>query len=133
MDEKRSPDPGAFRPERYLSDDLTAGDSAALSDPTKRDHFSFGAGRRICQGMHLAERSLFLGISRLLWCFDIRKATGPDGKVIDIEPHRFSEGIIMTLAPFECDIRPRGPERAEKIRSEWREAKATFARMNLST
>jgi hypothetical protein len=41
---------------------------AALAD------FFFGcsASRRICPGMHVAERELWLAISRLLWAFDIR-------------------------------------------------------------
>jgi hypothetical protein len=34
-------------------------------DASKRNTFTFGAGRRIYAGMHVAERSLFLGISSL--------------------------------------------------------------------
>ena len=62
-----------------------------------RDHWAFGAGyvqkfsplllagvyvrvfipncarsRRICPGIHVAERELWLAISRLLWAYDIR-------------------------------------------------------------
>ena len=56
-----------------------------------RDHWTFGAGyvhktkqksvpladvccrsRRICPGIHVAERELWLAISRLLWAYDIR-------------------------------------------------------------
>jgi hypothetical protein len=41
-----------------------------------RDHFAFGAGRRICPGYHVAERSFFIGFSRLLWAFDIQPKPG---------------------------------------------------------
>jgi len=35
----------------------------------ERDHWTFGAGRRICPGLHAAERELWLAISRLLWAY----------------------------------------------------------------
>lgn len=51
-------------------------ESINLSDPTMRDHFAFGGGRRICPGYHVAERSFFIGFSRLLWAFDIKPKPG---------------------------------------------------------
>ncbi|KAH8742573.1 cytochrome P450, partial [Diaporthe sp. PMI_573] len=67
----RHSDPEVFDPTRYEDDALTSQQSANLPDPTKRDHFSFGAGRRICPGLHVAERSLGVAIMRILWAFDI--------------------------------------------------------------
>ncbi|KAI0318335.1 cytochrome P450 [Amylostereum chailletii] len=69
--QERYPDASAFNPDRYLGDDLSAADSANLTDATQRDHFIFGAGRRICPGIHVAEREMWLAISRLLWTFRI--------------------------------------------------------------
>ncbi|KXJ84916.1 cytochrome P450 [Microdochium bolleyi] len=54
------------------------------------DHYGYGAGRRICPGIHLAEREMFIGIARLIWAFDfgqkldnlgspISTDTNPDG------------------------------------------------------
>lgn len=44
------------------------------------DHFGYGAGRRICQGTHLAERALSVAAARMLWAFEtepkINEATG---------------------------------------------------------
>ncbi|KAJ3545766.1 hypothetical protein NM208_g2349 [Fusarium decemcellulare] len=133
MDEQRFSDPKTFNPDRYLGDELSAAESAALTDGTKRDHFSFGAGRRICQGIHVAERSLLLAISRFLWAFDISKARGRDGQEIDITPHQFSIAIILTLDPFQCDIRPRGPKRMEVVECTWTAAKEQFQNMGLDT
>lgn len=67
----RHADPEVFDPSRYEADALTSQQSANLPDPTKRDHFSFGAGRRICPGLHVAERSLGVAIMRILWAFDV--------------------------------------------------------------
>ena len=39
---------------------------AASSDYEARDHGGYGAGRRLCPGIQLAERNLFLGIAKLL-------------------------------------------------------------------
>lgn len=70
--EERYPDPFAFKPERFLGDTLTCADSSNLPNAMDRDHWAFGAGRRICPAIHVAERELCLAISRLLWAFEIR-------------------------------------------------------------
>ncbi|KAJ6589483.1 cytochrome P450 [Mycena capillaripes] len=54
-------------PDAYLGDDLGSSASAKLRDPMKRDHWTFGTGRRICPGFAVAERELWLAISGLLW------------------------------------------------------------------
>lgn len=45
MDAKRHPDPRRFEPLRYKDDLLNLSDSAANPDGTKRDQFTFGAGK----------------------------------------------------------------------------------------
>ncbi|KAK7703706.1 hypothetical protein SLS57_010813 [Botryosphaeria dothidea] len=62
--------------------------SANLPDPTKRDHFAFGAGRRICPGLHIAERSLALAIMRILWAFDIKPKPSAAGRAFDPADYR---------------------------------------------
>lgn len=52
--------------------DLTAGECIHTSDINLRDHWSFGAGRRVCAGYNLAENSLLMLTARLLWGFDVR-------------------------------------------------------------
>jgi len=71
--ETRYPDPYKFNPDRYVGDNLTSEDSAKLLDPFARDHWAFGAGRRICPGMAVAERELFLAFSRILWSFNLKQ------------------------------------------------------------
>ncbi|KAF4984568.1 hypothetical protein FDECE_17062 [Fusarium decemcellulare] len=73
-DPRRHEDPERFWPERYLHDKTTAMQSINSSDVSKRDHFAFGSGRRVCPGYNVAERSLAISILRLLWSFDITPA-----------------------------------------------------------
>ena len=51
MDPQRHPDPIQYNPDRYNDDIASLTESAASADATKRDQFTFGTGRRICQGI----------------------------------------------------------------------------------
>jgi len=52
------PDPFTFRPERYLGHTESAATYLNVADPYERDHFSYGGGRRVCPGIHVAEKSM---------------------------------------------------------------------------
>ncbi|KAK8068750.1 hypothetical protein PG994_005366 [Apiospora phragmitis] len=58
MDPIRHPKPREFDPSRYLHYHKSMRESMLSPDPTERDHYIFGAGRRMCQGVDLAENSL---------------------------------------------------------------------------
>jgi len=66
-DETAYPDPGSFKPERFL--DLDAETKKRL-DPR---NYVFGAGRRRCPGIHLIDSGLWLVIARIIATLDIRK------------------------------------------------------------
>ncbi|KAJ6474286.1 cytochrome P450 [Mycena sanguinolenta] len=68
-DSLRHPEPETFNPDRYMQDGLSSAESAHLPDPYQRDHWIFGAGRRICPRMIVAEREIWLTIARMLWVF----------------------------------------------------------------
>lgn len=121
MDEKRHKDPRAFEPSRYLGDDSTSFESATSGEAKKRDHFVFGAGRRLCQGMHVADRSLFLAISRLLWAFRLEKAVDAEGKQIVPDPDNLTQGFLVQPMPFPARITPRSEKHAALIRTAWEE------------
>lgn len=125
MDEQRHPDPRIFRPERYKDDHQSFGDAAANPDHEKRDVFTFGAGRRICPGIHVAERSLFLGIARMLWAFDITPKLDDAGKPILPDPSRLTQGFVCAPEEFPVQITPRSREKADTIIQEWRDAEET--------
>lgn len=119
MDPKRHPNPRAFDPSRYSHDFQTASEAASNPDASQRDQFVFGAGRRVCQGMHIAERSLFLGISRMLWAFNFEKVRDEQGNEITPDIDKLTEGLFVFPQPFPAKISPRSEKHAEKIRQEW--------------
>ncbi|KAF7352522.1 Cytochrome P450 2F2 [Mycena venus] len=101
-DEERYPDSYTFNPDRYLSDDLSCAESAKLSNVDLRDHWTFGAGRRICPGLVVAERELFLAISRILWCFNVKSIPA---EPISLEEYEGLSG--RTPLPFRVKFEPR--------------------------
>ncbi|KAK6839153.1 hypothetical protein PG987_005019 [Apiospora arundinis] len=109
-DEKRYPDPDTFNPDRYLHDTLSSAQSANLSDASQRDHWIFGAGRRICPAISVAERENWLAISRLLWAFDMETET--PGVPIDLKEYDGLSG--RSPLPFRIRMKPRH-ENVEKV------------------
>lgn len=126
MDEDRHPEPRRFNPERYRSDTLSLGDSASSGDPAKRDQFTFGAGRRICPGIHVAERSLFLGISRMLWAFNIEPALDEAGEPILPDPDKLTQGFVCMPEEFPAKITPRSEAKKAKVMQDWEDARSQF-------
>jgi cytochrome P450 len=119
--DKRYEDPFEFKPERYLESTQRLGMSVAQSDPTLRDNFTFGAGRRICPGIHIAENSLYIVLAKVLWAFDIKAALGPDGKeeMLDLSDKAFGDGQISMPDPYRLRFIPKSKARADIIRQEW--------------
>ncbi|KAH0835353.1 Cytochrome P450 family protein [Fonsecaea pedrosoi] len=90
----------AFLPGRWLSPE----DPRHVHDGAKTaNHLAFGLGRRECPGKHVADSSLFIVISRILWAFDIER---------DNPPPSDETGC----APFKCRITPRSEDAARNIR-----------------
>ncbi|KAH7355740.1 putative O-methylsterigmatocystin oxidoreductase [Pyrenochaeta sp. MPI-SDFR-AT-0127] len=123
-DPARWDDPEKFDPSRYLSYPLTAGAYAASGDANARDHFDFGAGRRICPGMHLAENSLFITLSKILWAFEIRPPFGSDAKEeeVDVSDAAFEPGMNTLPKPYKIRFVARSPAIERTLREEWKVA-----------
>ncbi|KAF8984303.1 cytochrome P450 [Cyathus striatus] len=100
--EERYPNSFTFSPDRYLGDELSCGESAKLANVMERDHWSFGAGRRICPGLPAAERELWLAISRLLWAFSFHSL--PE-EPISLEEYEGLSG--RSPIPFRLKLVPR--------------------------
>ncbi|GAM36833.1 hypothetical protein TCE0_018f06241 [Talaromyces pinophilus] len=97
--------PDDFIPERFLRHPYgmrldEAHDAAHLESASARVTYDFGAGRRICPGMHSAKQSLLLGLAKVLWAFDILPQ---EGKEIDLS---LETGLVQDIAlhPREFDV-----------------------------
>lgn len=118
-DPARYENPSVFDPERFIGDNTTSSESANCIDVSKRDHFGFGAGRRICPGLNIADRSMLLGVARIFWAFDVKPKKGKAlPKQDDFEP-----GFVAIPKRFDVDVRPRSEGRKEIVRREWEKAK----------
>lgn len=117
-DPVRFPNPDIFDPDHYAGCTTLAPELASSPDYTKRDHYGYGSGRRICPGIHLAERNLFLAIAKLCWGFDIAPKHGAGEP--DFNPSTgYSEGFLVCARPFECEITPRSEGRRATIMREF--------------
>jgi hypothetical protein len=70
--------------------------------------------------MHIADRSLFFAISRLLWAFDFRRPVDEEtGKEIIPNMEELTEGLFVLPKPFKAGIVARSDKKAEIVRQEW--------------
>lgn len=121
----RFPSPDVFDPDRYIGRTLLASEYAASADFEKRDHYGYGSGRRICPGIHLAERNLFLAMSKLLWAFSFAEKCDVQGRTIPVNADAttgYSTGLVVGPKPFDCEIKPRSEAKQETILKEYAQA-----------
>ncbi|KAL8704536.1 MAG: hypothetical protein Q9201_002310 [Fulgogasparrea decipioides] len=111
QDTELYPNADNFEPDRFRSHDLSSAASAVHPDYHQRDHFNYGFGRRLCPGIHVAEQSLFIVVSRVLWAFDIREKPG-----FPLKMSAKNVGLIMKHQPFQVDIKSRGPTFSRVVR-----------------
>ncbi|KAF8472466.1 cytochrome P450 [Kalaharituber pfeilii] len=101
--EKYFSDSHTFIPERYLEEP-----PAGMEKYPNRDgHSAFGWGRRICPGKLLAENSLYITITRILWGFTISKAKDDFGNELTPNIFAYTDGFNSKPQPFSCEVKVR--------------------------
>jgi len=116
-DERYFKDPDIFDPDRFVAYTETSNHYTSLPGD-ERDHYSYGAGRRSCPGIHMAERSQWRIAAKMLWAFDFYEPLDPKtGRVIPlgVSDSDFDPGIVLKPLPFSVRLVPRTPEHAASI------------------
>ncbi|CAE6479831.1 unnamed protein product [Rhizoctonia solani] len=112
---RRFEDPNTFKPERFLDHKMSMVESIAQGDPFQRDHFAFGAGRRSCPGVQVAEQDMFIALSRLLWAFEF---SAPPGTHVNVEQSAFTGETVRHPKEFPLVTKPRSERRKATIERE---------------
>ncbi|KIK93481.1 hypothetical protein PAXRUDRAFT_828946 [Paxillus rubicundulus Ve08.2h10] len=97
-DETHFPDPLSFKPERHLTSNGTLAEATSYTP--------FGFGRRVCPGIHMAERNLWIAIVSMLATLRVGKAKNESGEEIDVKLE-FTTGLTTAPKPFVCSITAR--------------------------
>lgn len=127
--------PQEFMPERYQDHPLLAPEYVAGGDWKKRDHFGYGAGRRICPGMYLAERNLLLSVAKLIWAFKFEAQAAPDGTPmpVDADPVTgYHNGFLYCPKEYACNPVLRSERVRETVLREYEQAQTdVFSRFEV--
>ena len=124
-------EPLRYKPERFLGYDRSSAEYALVADANQRDHFTFGAGRRICPAARLAENTLDIMAAGLLWAFELLPPVvrGADGAEalgsIDTGDGAFSPGAFRAPKPFKLRFKVRGKNRERLIKEQWEASQRT--------
>ncbi|KAH8997633.1 cytochrome P450 [Lactarius deliciosus] len=101
-----------FDPSRYLDE---KGQVKTLMGGREEGHVSFGFGRRVCPGRHVAEGTLGIDFATLLWGMRFERPEGSQGE-LDVRT-LVQSGPGARPVPFECKVVPRFTE-AEALLNE---------------
>lgn len=77
----------------------------------------------MCQGIHIAERSLFLGISRLIWAFTFSPTKDEKGQSSNYDVEDLVGGITVQPNEYPVHIEPRSAGKVKIIRESVAECK----------
>jgi len=126
-----------FNPDRYLNHPKLANEYATSADYENRgksafhvicssswspilhfiDHYGYGSGRRMCPGIHLAERNMWRIASKLIWAFEIRE---DPASPLDVDA--YTSSVLVSPLPFKVSVKPRSQRHMETVQKELRQA-----------
>jgi cytochrome P450 len=87
-------DAAHFNPARHL--DANGEIAPGPLDTKEEGHVTYGFGRRLCVGRHVANNSLFIDIAILLWALKIERKKDATGKLLPLDVDGFVEdGLVV--------------------------------------
>ncbi|KAJ7108037.1 cytochrome P450 [Mycena crocata] len=103
------PDANAFRPERFLD---ANGELGPIHFNTNKEegHVTFGFGRRLCIGRHIAHEALFIHMATILWMFKVLPFRGPNGQPLIPTEEGINQGLVVRPQSFNIQFVARFPE-----------------------
>nr|BAK09449.1 cytochrome P450 [Postia placenta] len=108
------PDAHLFRPDRHLDEKGQL--KASPADTKDEGHVSYGFGRRLCVGRHVANFSLFIDITTLLWALKLEPEKDAKGNFIEPDTVGIvNVGLVVHPVPFKIVTTPRFPEAAAML------------------
>ncbi|KAL2847563.1 cytochrome P450 [Aspergillus pseudoustus] len=108
------PNHDTFDPERYANHPKLANDYAGSPEWSNRDKC-----RRLCPGVHFAERNMWRIAAKLLWAYEFSEPVDPiTGEVIPLDVNAYNPGILQAPLPFNVQIKPRSEQHAATIKKE---------------
>ncbi|KAF9442470.1 cytochrome P450, partial [Macrolepiota fuliginosa MF-IS2] len=110
-DENVFPNPTEFRPERFIKNGNDLPDPESVA--------TFGFGRRICPGSHVALAMLYIAAASILTIFDIFPALDEEGNPIEVAPEFLPASLISEPLPFPCKFTPRQGKDVESLLKEY--------------
>ena len=72
-------------------------------NPSREGHVTYGFGRRICIGKHLANNSLFMSTARILQVATLQCAQDENGEEMPLNPDAFVDKGVTMLVLFPVD------------------------------
>ncbi|KAI0066946.1 cytochrome P450 [Artomyces pyxidatus] len=98
-----------FNPARFVDEKNEV--KPGPPDTKEEGHVTYGFGRRVCVGKHVANNSIFIDIAVMLWACNFEHAKDAQGKSIPIDVDGWVEdGLVVRPVPFACSVTPRFPE-----------------------
>ena len=87
-------DAAHFNPARHL--DADGNIIPGPPDTKEESHFTYGFGRRLCVGRHVANNSLFIDIAILLWATKMERKKDASGRLLPLDVDGFVEdGLVV--------------------------------------
>ncbi|KAI0256923.1 cytochrome P450 [Lactifluus subvellereus] len=112
-------DAASFNPERFL--DAHGRIVPGPAETRDEGHGTYGFGRRICVGRHLANEALFTAIATVLWAANLERVCDQSGGEVPlpVETETFLDrGLLFRPLPYQCKITPRFPEAVSILAAE---------------